>query len=193
MVRLASPWPIRLVGRQQPNHQSDQLAGGQGDGPHRLVLRHFAKLVLIVSRILGVAQPNGVSGFTQVVAQITIAGAGEAGFVGLEVGGLVFAPLEASELGDFGLIVVEAVDTGDFGDDAARKDGAEAGDGVQGVRDGLHMLAYGYIRVSGEQQAEEGRSGLPRQILHIHQVAQKGVPDTEIPTAQDSLGHALCR
>jgi site-specific DNA recombinase len=53
------------------------------------------------------------------------------------------------------------------------------GRGYLGADEGL--LACGYIRVSGEQQAEEGRSGLPRQILHIHQVATKGVPDKEIP------------
>lgn len=33
--------------------------------------------------------------------------------------------------------------------------------------------AYAYIRVSGSDQAEEGRSGLPRQIVHIHDVAFK--------------------
>ncbi|MEO8609110.1 MAG: recombinase family protein [Chloroflexota bacterium] len=32
-------------------------------------------------------------------------------------------------------------------------------------------LAYGYLRVSGKQQSEDGRSGLPRQIEHIHEAA----------------------
>lgn len=32
-------------------------------------------------------------------------------------------------------------------------------------------LAYGYLRVSSSGQAEEGRSGLPRQIMHVHEVA----------------------
>jgi site-specific DNA recombinase len=32
-------------------------------------------------------------------------------------------------------------------------------------------VAYGYLRVSSSEQAEEGRSGLPRQIMHIHEVA----------------------
>jgi site-specific DNA recombinase len=32
-------------------------------------------------------------------------------------------------------------------------------------------LAYAYLRVSSAGQAEEGRSGLPRQILHCHEVA----------------------
>lgn len=31
--------------------------------------------------------------------------------------------------------------------------------------------AYGYLRVSSSGQAEEGRSGLPRQLLHIHEAA----------------------
>lgn len=34
-------------------------------------------------------------------------------------------------------------------------------------------LAYGYLRVSSSGQAEEGRSGLPRQIAHVHEAALK--------------------
>jgi site-specific DNA recombinase len=34
-------------------------------------------------------------------------------------------------------------------------------------------LAYAYIRVSDSDQAEDGRSGLPRQIGHVHEIAQK--------------------
>lgn len=33
--------------------------------------------------------------------------------------------------------------------------------------------AYAYIRVSSDGQADEGRSGLPRQIAHIHEIARK--------------------
>lgn len=33
--------------------------------------------------------------------------------------------------------------------------------------------AYAYIRVSSDGQADEGRSGLPRQIQHIHEIAQR--------------------
>ena len=32
-------------------------------------------------------------------------------------------------------------------------------------------VAYCYLRVSSSEQAEEGRSGLPRQILHVHEAA----------------------
>jgi site-specific DNA recombinase len=35
------------------------------------------------------------------------------------------------------------------------------------------QTAYAYIRVSGDEQADEGRSGLPRQIAHIHEAALK--------------------
>lgn len=35
----------------------------------------------------------------------------------------------------------------------------------------LGELAYAYLRVSSSGQAEEGRSGLPRQLLHIHEAA----------------------
>jgi len=34
-------------------------------------------------------------------------------------------------------------------------------------------LAYCYLRVSSSGQAEEGRSGLPRQIMHVHETAVK--------------------
>ncbi len=32
--------------------------------------------------------------------------------------------------------------------------------------------AYAYLRVSSEEQGEEGRSGLPRQLEHIHEKAK---------------------
>ncbi len=44
-----------------------------------------------------------------------------------------------------------------------------AKDGYLGDPDG--GLAYCYLRVSSAQQAEEGRSGLPRQIQHCHDIA----------------------
>jgi site-specific DNA recombinase len=44
-------------------------------------------------------------------------------------------------------------------------------DGVIGDPNG--QPAYAYIRVSGDEQADEGRSGLPRQIAHVHEVAHK--------------------
>lgn len=34
-------------------------------------------------------------------------------------------------------------------------------------------LAYGYLRVSSKDQADEGSSGLPRQIQHVHESAMK--------------------
>src|SRR5260221_3660999 len=34
-------------------------------------------------------------------------------------------------------------------------------------------LAYLYMRVSSEEQGEEGRSGLPRQIGHCHEIASQ--------------------
>lgn len=33
--------------------------------------------------------------------------------------------------------------------------------------------AYAYMRVSSDEQADEGRSGLPRQISHIHEIANE--------------------
>ncbi|MCI0708628.1 MAG: recombinase family protein [Chloroflexi bacterium] len=48
---------------------------------------------------------------------------------------------------------------------------ALATDGVIGDPNG--RPAYAYIRVSSDGQAEEGRSGLPRQLEHIHEIACK--------------------
>ncbi len=45
---------------------------------------------------------------------------------------------------------------------------------VNGILGDPHGIpAYGYARVSSDDQAEEGRSGLPRQLEHIHEVALK--------------------
>jgi site-specific DNA recombinase len=41
------------------------------------------------------------------------------------------------------------------------------------IGDPSGRLAYAYIRVSSDDQAEEGRSGLPRQIAHCHEIATK--------------------
>jgi site-specific DNA recombinase len=46
-----------------------------------------------------------------------------------------------------------------------------ASDGAIGDPNG--KLAYAYIRVSDSDQAEEGRSGLSRQLEHIHEAASK--------------------
>ncbi len=48
---------------------------------------------------------------------------------------------------------------------------ALAKNGVIGAEDG--KLAFAYMRVSTSGQAEEGRSGLPRQISRIHEVAKE--------------------
>ena len=54
-------------------------------------------------------------------------------------------PLEAGELGDFGLVVVEALDVSDFGEDATGEDRSKAWDGVEGVRDGLDLVFDGGV------------------------------------------------
>ena len=41
------------------------------------------------------------------------------------------------------------------------------------IGDSHGKLAYAYIRVSDSDQAEEGRSGLPRQLAHIHEISKK--------------------
>jgi site-specific DNA recombinase len=55
--------------------------------------------------------------------------------------------------------------------------------------------AYAYLRVSSDEQGEEGRSGLPRQIEHVHQKAyQEGCRITwEMVFADDYSGFELER
>lgn len=48
---------------------------------------------------------------------------------------------------------------------------ALATDNAIGHPDG--ELAYGYLRVSSAGQADEGRSGLPRQMMNVHEAAMK--------------------
>lgn len=70
---------------------------------------------------------------------------------------------------------------------------ALATDGYIGDPNG--QPAYAYIRVSSDEQAEEGRSGLPRQIMHIHEVAQqKGLKIAwDFVYAEDFSGFVLER
>ena len=108
---LPPPCLVRLVGRQQLNDQSDQLAGGEHDGPLVLVLARLVIFAVVIGGILWVTHSDLVGRLAEVVAQVAVAGVGEARLIGLEVGGLSFAPLQAGELGHLGLIVVEALDS----------------------------------------------------------------------------------
>src|SRR5690349_9104560 len=54
---------------------------------------------------------------------------------------------------------------------ASFKEVAAPNGGVLGDPNGENSFAY--LRVSTDQQAEEGRGGLPRQLDHIHDIALK--------------------
>jgi site-specific DNA recombinase len=66
-------------------------------------------------------------------------------------------------------------------------------DGALGDPNG--QPAYAYIRVSSDEQAEEGRSGLPRQLIHIHEIArEKGLRVSwDCVFAEDFSGFVLER
>ena len=110
------------------------------------VLTHFLQFALEILAIFAVTPLDRESGFTEVIAQIGVAGAGHAGFVGGEVGRTGLAPLEPSELSHFGLVIVEALRVAKFGQDASCKDGAKAGDGLQRVGDGGDVLGNGGVQ-----------------------------------------------
>ena len=100
---------------------------------------HLVILAVVVGGILAVAHPNRIGRFAEVVAQVVIAGAREAGLVGLEIGRLGLAPLEAGLV----LLVVEARGPADFSEDAPGKDGTDAGDRLQRLGDGGHLRGNG--------------------------------------------------
>ncbi len=68
-----------------------------------------------------------------------------------------------------------------------------ATDGYLGDPNG--QPAYAYLRVSTDEQADEGRSGLPRQLMHIHEIAyKKGLKiPWDLVYAEDFSGFVLER
>ena len=70
---------IRLIDRQQPNNQPNQLASGKYNGALMLMLANFAELAVVVEAILRDVQTDHLSGFTEVVTQEAIARTRELG------------------------------------------------------------------------------------------------------------------
>jgi hypothetical protein len=140
---LNLPGPVGLIGRQQPNHQPNQLTGCQDKGPLILVLGHFVIFAVIISFVLSVAHPNGVGGFTKVVMQIAIAIADEERMFSLELIRLRLTPHQASEFGHFGLVEIKTFQGANLGDDAGREDRADTGNGLEGVRDRFELVSNG--------------------------------------------------
>jgi len=110
-----------------------------------LMLAYLVILALVVGRVLRVAHPNRVGGLTEVIAQVAVAASGQSRLLRLEISRLMVTPFQAGEFGHLGLVVVETLHASDFGDDAGGEDGAEAGDGIQGVGDGGHPLGDGRV------------------------------------------------
>ena len=75
-----------------------------------LMFPNFLEFKLIEEFVVSIMQTNDVGSFTKVVTKVTVASASELGFLGFKVSGLIFAPLEASELSHFGLVEVKAGD-----------------------------------------------------------------------------------
>jgi hypothetical protein len=83
-----------------------------------LVLSHLFILTVVESSIIFVAHPDRVSRFAEVVAQVSIASAGELGFISFEVTRLMPAPLETSILSHLCLVTIEALDATNLSDDS---------------------------------------------------------------------------
>jgi hypothetical protein len=127
------------------NHQSDQLTSSEHHSPFVAMLAGFVKLFLEESGVLWITPLNREGCFAEVVTQVGVTGASERRFFGLEVSRGGLAPFEASELGDFVLVMIEAFSMTDLSDDASGEDRPEAGNGIQGMRNSLHGFGDGHI------------------------------------------------
>ena len=133
-------WLVRLVGRQQPHDQPDQLAGGEHKSPFVLMVANFVILFVIVSGITWLVQANGVGGLTEVITEIAITGASEGCILSLKVSGLSLSPLKACKFGDLSLVEIKASDIANFGDEASGKDRPDAWDRLEGVGAKVQLL-----------------------------------------------------
>ena len=104
------PRLIWLIGCQQSNYQSYQLASSENHSSLVLVLSHLIILTFIESSIISITHPDRISCFTKVVAQISIASASELGFISPEVSRLMPTPFEASILSHLCLVTIEVLD-----------------------------------------------------------------------------------
>lgn len=143
--RLAPPGLERLVGRQQSNHQPDQFAGGEYNGPFMLMFGHFVKFTFVVSDVLALLLPHKIGCFTEIVTQEAIAFFGERGVFGAGITGGGLSPFEAGIFSNFSFIIFEATEVADFSDDAGGKDRPDAGDGLQGVGDSGQLPGNGGV------------------------------------------------
>src|SRR5512135_227553 len=71
------PGLVRLVRRQQPYNQSDQLACREGNCPLVLMLGHLIVFALVIGCVLSVAHPYGVGSLAEVVTQVGVTTLGQ--------------------------------------------------------------------------------------------------------------------
>src|SRR3990172_9607601 len=107
------------------NHQSDQLASNENHSPFMAMLAGFVVFFLEEGGIFPVTPLDRESGFTEVVAQVSVSLARERCFFGLEFSRAGLAPPQTGELGNLVLVVVEAFGMPDLGDDACGEHRAE--------------------------------------------------------------------
>ena len=109
------------------------------------MLAHFFQFTLEILAVLTVAPLDRVGCFAEVITQKRITGAGHAGFVSGEVSRTGLTPLEASEFSHLSLVKVEVLWISNLGQNAGDKDGTEARNGLERVRDAKQTLPNGGI------------------------------------------------
>jgi len=141
------------------------------------MITRFFELALEVGAIFAVAPLDREGGFTEIVAQVGVAGAGEMGFFGLEFRRTRLAPFEAGELGDLRLLAVKAFHPADLSDDARRQNRSQAGDGGEGIGNGFHLFGNGGIQAfaQGFQMADVFQAETQDQIDGRLQGLRQGI------------------
>ena len=113
-----------------------------------LMFANFFEFALEVSAIFTVTPLDREGGFAEVVAQVGVAGASEAGFFGLKFSRTRLAPLEPGELGDLGFVAVKTFHTANLSHDASGQNQSKTWDGCERVGNILHLLGNSCLQAS---------------------------------------------
>ena len=103
VVVLGPPWLVRLVRRQQPNCQFDQLKSIDYDSSLVPVLAHLVVLPLSEGGVVSVAHSDAVGRLAEAVPQVPVSVSSDTRILSLETSALASGRVEARELGELGL------------------------------------------------------------------------------------------
>lgn len=90
---------IQSVGFEQSVNQPDQFASSKSECASVLVLCNLTEFEIVEAPKLRVAFSQRIGGFTEVVAQMMVAGFDELGILGFKAAGLVLRPCKTGIFG----------------------------------------------------------------------------------------------